>query len=286
MTFCLAMKVEDGLVAIADTRITTGSEVIAAKKISTYTFPAPGEELPRERPLDPAAVPVGRVGGTCFVMTSGLRSARDKALTYFEDAVSEMSSGDPETDTPGRLFEIANLFAKQLRRVRKEDGDALAAGNLSFNTHALLGGQMHRDAEHRLYLIYPEGNWVEIERDSPYQIIGASGYGKPVLDRTLKYHDPMRFALKVGCLAFDSTRISAADVGPPIDVVLYKRDGFRCLEHRLEMADLAEITNWWQDRLRTGIRQLPTGWLAPLMGRIPPDWGDVLSPVNPDEYGG
>src|SRR5436853_138806 len=86
------------------------------------------------------------------------------------------------------------------------------------------------DVRHRLYLIYPQGNWVEVDSGTPYQIIGASGYGKPVLDRTLKYEDSLRFALKVGCLAFDSTRISAANVDFPLDVVLYLRDRYQMIE--------------------------------------------------------
>ena len=34
MTFCLGMKVEEGLVGIADTRVTTGAECITAGKVS------------------------------------------------------------------------------------------------------------------------------------------------------------------------------------------------------------------------------------------------------------
>ena len=272
MTFCLAMKVEDGLVGLADTRVTTGSEVIAARKVTIHDFPPLAEDYGEK---------AGRPAGTCFVMTSGLRSARDKALTYFE---SELAA--PGRPPESRLFEVANLLAAQIRRVGREDGEALKSSGLNLNLHALLGGQMHGDDQHRLFLVYPEGNWVAVERDTPYQIIGAGGYGKPVLDRTLKYGDPMRFALKVGCLAFDSTRISAADVGPPIDVVLYKRDGFRVIEHRFSQLDLTEITDWWQDRLRNSIRQIPTGWLDPLRDAVPGEWGDVLDPHRPDRYGG
>jgi putative proteasome-type protease len=127
---------------------------------------------------------------------------------------------------------------------------------------------LHKDREHKLFLIYPEGNWVEISRGTPYHIIGASGYGKPVLDRTLKYEDPMRFALKVGCLAFDSTRISAADVDFPVDIVLYARNTFHIVEHRFEKSDLAENSNWWQERLRDSVRELPTGWMEPVLAKL------------------
>jgi putative proteasome-type protease len=71
----------------------------------------------------------------------------------------------------------------------------------------------------------------------------------------------MRFALKVGCLAFDSTRISAADVDFPIDVVLYARDSYRVVEHRYEKDDLLEMSTWWQERLRRSVHELPADGL-------------------------
>lgn len=242
MTFCLGMKVKDGLVAIADTRVTTGSECITAKKVSLY----------------------GGDGWSLFLMTSGLRSMRDKALTYFEEPMEE--TGGPPSD---RLFKVAGLFAKQIRRVWDEDGEALEAAGFKSNIHVLVGGQMEKDREHKLYMIYPQGNWVEVGRGTPYHIIGASGYGKPVLDRTLQYEDTMRFALKVGCLAFDSTRISAADVDFPVDIVLYPRDTFTIAEHRYTKDDLAHLSQWWQDRLRNSVRDLPLDWVKPLDEKLP-----------------
>jgi putative proteasome-type protease len=256
MTFCLAAKVEDGLVGIADTRVTSGSECITARKVSVHTH---GEH-------------------SLFLMTSGLRSVRDKVVTYFEDV---LDSGDTDFD---RLYKAVNALAQQVRLVAAEDKEALEASNLKFNLHALIGGQMEHDKEHKLYLMYPQANWVEIGPGTPYSIIGETGYGKPILDRTLKYSDSMHFALKVGCLAFDSTRISAANVDFPIDVVIYKRDSFQIIEHRFEKKDLADISNWWQERLRESVRLLPSDWIRAL-------FSDQLStgsalPNGPSESGG
>ena len=36
MTICLGMRVAEGLVGIADTRVTSGSEVITARKVSVH----------------------------------------------------------------------------------------------------------------------------------------------------------------------------------------------------------------------------------------------------------
>ena len=241
MTFCLGMIVQEGIVAIADSRLTSGNEIISAKKVSVYH---------QER-------------GSFFLMTSGLRSLRDKALTYFDEAAAGAEPCD-------RLFKAVNMFADQIRKVSQEDKEALVSGGFNFDIRVLIGGQLENDPEHLLYLIYPEGNWVEIGKGTPYQIIGALGYGKPVLDRTLKYEDSLRFALKVGCLAFDSTRISAADVDYPIDVVLYAKNSYQITEHRYYKQDLAPISDWWQERLRDSVRELPSEWIDRLFMNVLP----------------
>lgn len=250
MTFCLSVKVEDGLVGIADSRITSGSECITARKVSVHTH---GQH-------------------SLFVMTSGLRSVRDKVMTYFEEV---LESGDTQFD---RLYKAVNSLADQMRRAAAEDLEALEASKLQFNLHALVGGQMENDREHKLYLMYPQANWVEIGPGTPYSIIGETGYGKPILDRTLKYTDSMQFAMKVGCLAFDSTRISAANVDFPIDVVLYRRNSFQIVEHRYEKNDLLEISNWWQERLRESVRLLPSQWINAVFESMPPSLREMVDP--------
>lgn len=233
MTFCLGINVREGLVAIADTRVISGNENISARKLSIF-----------EQGAD-----------SFFLMTSGLRSIHDKTVTYLED---ELRSREQPYD---RLFKAVNAFASQMRRVQAEDGEALSRAGLPFNLHALIGGQLAGDTEAKLYLVYPQANWVEVGRATPYQIIGAGGYGKPVLDRTLQYNDSIRFALKVGCLAFDSTRISAADVDFPIDVALYFAETRTLVTRRFEEEDLVEISQGWQERLRDSVANLPSSWL-------------------------
>lgn len=207
-----------------------------------------------------------------FLMTSGLRSVRDKALTYFEDAVTQ---NDFAYD---RIFKAVNLFAEQIRRVAQEDKEALQSSGLHFNMHALIGGQFPHDKEHKLYLVYPQGNWVEISEGTPYHILGASGYGKPVMDRTLKYHDSIRMALKVGCLAFDSTRISAADVDFPIDVCILVRNTFQVIEHRFEKDDIKQIASWWQERLRNSVAEIPADCLETVLSKLSPPPERTLPP--------
>jgi putative proteasome-type protease len=240
MTFCLGMKVESGLVGIADTRITSGAECITAKKLALFQH----------------------AGHSLFVMTSGLRSVRDKIITYFEEVLDETET---EFD---RLHKALNALAAQTRKVASEDKEALENSKLNFNFFALVGGQMKNDREHKLYLLYPQGNWVEVGAGTPYCIIGETGYGKPILDRTLKYTDSMQFALRVGALAFDSTRISSTTVDFPLDVVVFERDSQEMVEYRYEKAQLAESCQWWQERLRASLSELPSQWVDKAFARV------------------
>jgi putative proteasome-type protease len=238
MTFCIAMKVEQGIVAIADTRITSGTECSTARKVSVFEH--------------------GR--HSFFLMTSGLRAARDKVLTYFQDELEN------EGVRYEKLYQAVNAVARNLRRVAAEDRQALADSGMHFNLTCLIGGQLERDSEHKLYLLYPQGNWVEITEGTPYSLIGESSYGKPLLERSLMYSTSLETALKIGCLAFFSTRTATNDVDFPMDVTIYPRDTFHTYQVRFEHEDLAHVNKWWQDRLRRSIDELPSDWV----GRIFP----------------
>lgn len=242
MTFCLGITVQDGLVGIADTRIMSGNELTTAPKINCYNFE--------------------NSYGAFFIMTSGLRSVRDKVMTYFEEELGVME------EPFDRVYKAVNALTRQIRLVAGEDRTYLEQSGLHFNMHMLVGGQLKNDAEHQLFLVYPEGNWVIITQGTPFHIIGEGGYGKPVLDRTLKYTDKLAFALKVGCLAFDSTRISASDVDFPVDVVLYYKDSNKLVEHRFEKEDLREISAWWQERLRSLVHELPSEWIENIAAKL------------------
>jgi putative proteasome-type protease len=90
------------------------------------------------------------------------------------------------------------------------------------------------------------------------------------LDRTLQFDDSLRFGVKVGTLAFDSTRISAADVDFPIDIVLYASNSYRMLSQRFGKDDLRDISEWWQDRLRNSVHELSIASIEPLLAQLPP----------------
>jgi putative proteasome-type protease len=241
MTYCLGIKVKTGLVAIADTRLTSGTEVTTAKKVSVH-----------------------QVGNhSLFIMTSGLRSVRDKAVTYFEEVL------ETEGHNFKRLHRAVNAFGQQVRQVAREDREPLETSGLAFNLFAIVGGKLEEDKEHKLFLLYPQGNWVEIEDETfPFFAIGNSNYGKPLLFRSLKSESSLSEALKIGFLSFDSTRVSASDVDYPLDVVIFDAENNQIIEHRYEKDDLAHLSLQWSMLLKNSVQRLPNDWMDVVMDKI------------------
>jgi len=236
MTYCAGIKVRSGLIGISDTRITSGHETTIAKKVFT----------------------VNKEHHSFFIMTSGLRSVRDKAITYFKEAIDE------NDESFNKLYKAVNAFASQVKRAAKEDKEALKEAGLHFNLNAIVAGQLENDEEHKVYLLYPEGNWIEVTEGTPFVIIGNSGYGKPILDRAIKYDSSLKYALKAGFLSFDATRISANDVDFPIDVVSYRTNSFKMIEKRYEKEDLQKLSSGWNNTLSEAIKGMPDDWMEGL----------------------
>ena len=229
MTFCLGIKTKTGIVGLADTRITSGSDTTTSKKVYT----------------------VNREQHSFFIMTSGLRSVRDKAITYFGEVIEKEDSNFT------KLYEAVNEFAAQVKRVAREDKASLEESGLTFNLFSIIGGQLEEDKEPKLYLLYPQGNWIEIKEGTPFVIIGNTGFGNPVLKRSLKYEESLEFALKSAFLAFDATRISSNDVDYPIDTVILENDSYHIIENRFEQAELSHISEHWNNSLKEAITTLP-----------------------------
>jgi len=240
MTYCLGIKVKEGLVAIADSLITSGTDTTVKKKIFVEQ----------------------KDNFSLFIMTSGLRSVRDKAIVYFREEL--------ETHEFDKLYKAVNAFGQQVKRVAEEDKEALEKAGFKFDLNTIIGGQLKHDEEHKLFLLYPEGNWVELGQGAPYVIIGNSGYGKPILNRTLTEDSDMKLALKTGFLSFDSTRVIANNVGYPIDVALYRNGSYQMVEQHYEERDLKNISDQWAQELRNSLEHIPGDWMETAFAKLPP----------------
>lgn len=236
MTYCLGIKVKDGLVALSDTRISSGNNATTRKKISLYQHEK----------------------SAFFIMTSGLRSVRDKAVHYLEEAISNDTVYD-------KLYKVVNLFGDIIRRVASEDKKTLQKAGYKFNINAIIGGQLSTDSEHKLYLIYAEGNWIEIGSGSPYVLIGNTSNGKGILNQIITDNSTIEQALKASFISFEATRKVSNDVEFPIDVMVYKNNSFVMKQSHFLANDLQHVSASWHKKLQESIEEIPDDWIKNMM---------------------
>jgi putative proteasome-type protease len=157
------------------------------------------------------------------------------------------------------LYEAARIVGDCVRRVSDIDRASLERDSFSFNVHLLLGGQI-RGQEPNLYLIYPQGNPLAATEDSLYLQLGECKYGRPILDRGIQATTSLEVAAKYALLSMDATMRSNVTVGPPIDLLLYKKDSLDVTRYRRLSAgdrDLNLIHSSWEQSLRRAVEQLP-----------------------------
>jgi len=237
MTFCIAIQVRQGFLALADTEIVKREERVTRSKLSF---------VPNDNQ-------------TWWLMTSGVVSIRDEVVRYPYQDLSNKANRDQ------KLFELANRFRNSLRRVRKEnDGESLSMSGLAFKMHAILNGQLLGDPQPKLFYVYPEGNWIEAGPDSLYFIAGGTQYAKPILDRLLTSRTSLRYAASLASLSFDMTRTSVHNVDFPIDFLVRDKDGRETRQHRYLRLDLEKVFSWWNDTLCQELDHFPSENFAEL----------------------
>lgn len=227
MTFCVAIKSKTGVVALSDTRISSGLGVSTSKKIKTYQ----------------------ENGNSFFIMSSGLRSIRDKVIHLFEDEL--------ENAQCNKLFKVANIVGNAVKQARAEDLEQLQQSKFFFDGHFIVGGQCANDKRSTIFLVFPEGNWVEASDESPYTIIGNTGFGKSILRRLLHENITFDLAIKAAFLAFDATFKNASDVDFPVDFALYRNGTFDIQELRKTEEDMKETSVRWNKMLLDAADNLP-----------------------------
>jgi putative proteasome-type protease len=238
VTYCVVIRVKDGIIALSDGRITAGTQMTSARKASLF----------------------GEGPNRFFVMTSGLRSIRDKTVAYLQQQMDGLGFMFPT------MLDVVSAYTHNLRRAEIEDRAHIEQADISFNLHTIIGGIMAGDKEPRVFLVYPQGNWIEIEEMTPYLTIGSTSYGKPILDRTLRYDTDLRTAMKVAYLSFDSTKFSSSDVGFPIDVISMTLPDRSWREAHLLNDDVRELREWWNTNIKDLVSHAPDSpWLTTLV---------------------
>ena len=242
MTYCVALRLDSGMIFASDSRTNAGVDHIATFcKMRVY-----------EKPGDRVIV----------LLSSGNLSITQGVINIL-DRHRHAPLGENTIWSVTSMFDVATLAGNALREMQERDGHTLTQSGIESSASIILGGQIAGEDE-RLFHIYSQGNFIEASDETPYFQLGEAKYGKPILDRVLTPGTPQKEAAKCVLISFDSTIKSNISVGLPIDMLWYPRDSLRV---------------GVQQRIREGdpyfsmLRQRWGGGLRRVFGELPdPDW--------------
>ena len=157
------------------------------------------------------------------------------------------------------MFQTARMVGDTVKEVIASAAPEGERADSYFNASFILGGQI-RGTEPRLFMIYPEGNFIESTDDTPFFQVGETKYGKPIIVRA--YDPAMSFAeaVKLLMVSFDSTLRSNLSVGLPLDLTLYEKDTLRVgMQRRIGQDDpyYRKISDGWSVALKDAFKALP-----------------------------
>ena len=239
MTYCVAMRLRKGLVFMSDTRTNSGVDNVSVFR-KMHTWSKPGERV-------------------LTLLTAGNLATTQTVVSLLDERTKAPADRDPSILNVASVFQAAQMVGDTLRDVIQGSVSSGQTATATFDATMILGGQVE-GGEPRLFLIYPEGNFIEASDDTPYFQSGETKYGRPILVRA--YDPDMSFedAVKLLMVSFDSTIKANLSVGLPLDVQTYEAGSLRIgHERRIEADDpyYQSISSGWGDALRDAFQSLP-----------------------------
>jgi putative proteasome-type protease len=239
MTYCVGLLINEGMVCLSDTRTNAGLDNISTYR-KMFFFEQPGEKV-------------------MVIMTAGSLSVTQTTIARLREAIDDPEATEATSIMKApTILAAASIVGNMLATVRKEIDDKLSAMNQGATATMILAGQ-RKGGDMRLFLIYPEGNFIEATEDTPFLQIGEHKYGKPILDRVVKRTTSISDAQKAVLLSMDSTLRSNLSVGMPLDLLVIEKDACRVgLRRRIEAGDaqFKAMSEAWSKALRDGFTQI------------------------------
>ena len=239
MTYCVGLLLGEGMVLLSDTRTNAGLDNISTYR-KMFFFEEPGERV-------------------ICVLTAGSLSVTQTTLARLRDATrAEDATGETSILTAPTMLKVAHIIGDTLAQVRREIDEKLTMMEQGATASMIVAGQ-RCGGEMRLFLIYPEGNFIEATEDTPFLQIGEHKYGKPILDRVVNPATSLADAEKAVLLSMDSTLRSNLSVGMPLDMCVIEKDACRVSrKRRIEAGDAAfrAMSDAWSGALRDGFAQI------------------------------
>lgn len=235
MTYCVGVKLDEGLILASDSRTQAGVDNFASFCKMTV-FETPGDRV-------------------LVLLSSGDLPATQAVVAVLRQ---RLAGATPHIGAVASMFDVANLVADAMRSIERRDGPFLERSGLRFNASFILGGQIG-DEEMRLFRLYAEGNFVEAGADTIFLQTGEAKYGKPILDLAITAQASLEDAAKCVLVSFDATMRSNLSVGMPIDLLCYRRGQLLSTRRRLLDGDayFAMLTRQWIEGTRQVFKDLP-----------------------------
>ena len=224
---------------LSDTRTNAGLDNIATYR-KMFVFEKPGDRV-------------------IAIMAAGSLSVTQTAIAQLDEAMTD-TEADASTSImlAPSMLRVAELIGKTLADVSTEISAKLDRRADSARASMIVAGQ-RKGGDMRMFLIYPEGNFIEATPDTPFVQIGEHKYGKPILDRVVSPETTLEDGKKAVLLSMDSTLRSNLSVGMPLDLVVIEKDGLAVAEQRrIEDRDetFREISEAWSEALRESFSKI------------------------------
>lgn len=239
MTYCAALRLDNGLIFMSDTRTNAGVDNISIFR-KMFTWSDPGERV-------------------LTLMTAGNLATTQAVVSLLDERSIAPEDRNPSLMRVPTMFQAARLIGETLKEVVVTHAQEGQVAEASFGATLILGGQIKGMAP-RMFMIYPEGNFVEASEETPFFQIGETKYGRPIILRTFHGAMSVEDAIRLLCVSFDSTLKANLSVGMPLDVHIYEKDS---LEEgrmfRIEDGDPAfnAISTGWGEALKSAVEALP-----------------------------
>ncbi len=241
MTYCVGLRVAEGLVLLADTRTNAGMDNVS-RFTKMVTFEEPGVRVIALLCSGNLSITQGVIARLKHGIQKGDRDPAFRSLMNVES-----------------MFEVAEIVGAEMRRLQDVHREAILEQGTGADASILVAGQ-RKGGKHRLFLVYSAGNFIQATDDTPYFQLGEHKYGKPILDRVITPTSSLEDSMKAVCVSMDSTIRSNLSVGMPLDLAVIEKDAlaFRT-KRRIERDDprFAAISESWAKALSHGFEALP-----------------------------
>jgi putative proteasome-type protease len=239
MTYCVGLQLNRGLVFMSDTRTNAGVDNISTFR-KLHTWNKPGER-------------------TITLLSAGNLATTQATISLLDERTKAPAERNPSILEAATMFQAAQIVGATLKDVIQANAATGQKADSAFNASLILGGQI-AGMPPRLFLIYPEGNFIEANEDTPYFQIGETKYGRPILVRAYDAKMSFEDAVKLLLVSFDSTMKANLSVGLPLDLLTYEAnalDGGRRLRIDANDPYFQLVSNGWGEALRAAFQSLP-----------------------------